>query len=824
MGGCHDVTSLSHLCVNRTSFRLWVKPSLEVTFIIFIYSSHFALLFCVLWGTRDKCIALAALRRSSTIVKSAPKVTSAPWDNATEETQALEKQEDADAARDELRTAMGATLPPGMLGNPTEASACNPAKSGPSQRPTLLLLGLDLPASVRNGIRARLDRDTPGFFGHHITGAEALPSMAPAAQATAGQGFLGPCRDQSTRASKPSSVVRKNHGGPIGGSTELGPTTPGAYAASRGSSNTGDNLSGSNSSNGLGQAPAAATSRADVVQTLSAGKNVSLEVVPGPGLWTRGRFLRDLEALLGGLDDGAYGGDGNGNYSQKRVGPTVFLIDGHGQNRSGGGSELSHGTNFAGTTTRGEKRIARGTKPDCLLRQGPESALHSASLAAMRLKALMEEAAQRLHDLSKVRSEAPWPFKAITSASGPSTSRGTPRGAHERREEVDETEYPRESRVSHGIDVANYQDHVSVSARAAGRDLLLAACHIMVHPERRYYVGEGQPHREWGPQNRGEATDAAAHSVRFPVVEDVDDERAAVVVYASRLAATCRKELAERQSPKSVAAVLRRVDLEAIPLETAVALRYLSGRPAWPATSPRSDFVGCAVSEAFVGWIVAAVAAATELALEGGGGASVADAGLRQEPLGGVPRGTTRRNDGVGLPPSCGSVVVGSSNVEEAASRFTRGLTGAQAERQQERARLGELEKSLIDEIVTVLDDDSPWSVLSGTTDGDREMQGRRQCRASDVFNAVLTTSLRPFKVSPEPALERSVAITVCIATTSDPTNSRFLSHPDDCLTRANLVDDRTAGKDDRKKHTGSSCRFSCCSLSVWWTNRQWKS
>lgn len=618
-----------------------------------------------------------------------------------------------------------------------------------------MLLGLDLPASVRNGIRASLDRDSPGLFDLHVVGAEALPSLASASQATAGRGFLEPCREQSARATKPPFAQSKPQGGPIDGSNKNGPKTSGEDTASRG----GDGLTGRKNTIDLGQGPAVARSRANLVQTaLSAGGNVSLEVIPGPGLWARGRFLRDLEALLGGLDDGDCDGIGTGVCTRNRVGPTVLVIDGHGQNRSGGGSELSHGTKFAGQ----RDCIGNGSDADCLQRQGPEWMLPAASLAARRLKLLMEEAAQRLHDLSTIHSEAPWPFKAISSPSGASLSSGTPKGAYGRRPEFNGADSPRGSEISPVGDSQNGQHDVSVSAKPPGIDLLLAACHIILHPDRRYYVGEGHACRQVvGTPIQSEVTDATAHPAPFPTVEHVEDESAAFLVYASRLAATCRKELAERPSPRTLAEVLRRTDVESIPLETAVALRYLRDHPNWPATSARSDFVGCPVSEAFIGWIAAAVAAGTELALEGGGGKLKAGEDSCPQPFSDATRSTTMRSDNDGIDASAGNLIRGSSNVETDESDLPRLVKDAQAERQREQMILEELEKFLIDESISVLDDDSPWSVPSALTDRGGETQAGRQCRASEVLHGVLNTVLRPFKVSPELGRERRVAITM---------------------------------------------------------------
>ncbi|CAM9831136.1 unnamed protein product [Scytosiphon promiscuus] len=669
---------------------------------------------------------------------AAEKVSSAPWDNATEETRALEKQEDADAAREEVRTAMGATLPAGMLGKAAEPPMCSghPARGRFSQRPTLLLVGLDLPASIRNGIRTSLDRDAPGLFGHHIVGAGALPSLA--AQATASRGFLGPCREQRARATKPPWVQSKPRVHPTNGSNKLDSDTSGDNTVLDRSRSTSDKGVGSKDRAVLGQDPAVAKSRANVVQSvLSAGRNVSLEVVPGPGLWARGRFLRDLEALLEGLDDGDCESNGSG--------PTVVLIDGHGQNRSGGGSEVSHGTNFAKQTAHLKEYIAGGVGADRSQVQRLERTLPPASLAARRLKCLMEEAAQCLHDLSSINGEAPWPFKAITLESGACVLHGTPKGAHQRQQRLHGAESPRESGTSRRSDIQTNRKNLPVSTTYRGIDLLLAACHILLHPDRRYYVGEGQAWREEeGPLIRANAAEAAVRHVSSASNEDANDEKTAYLAYASRLAATGRKEVAETCSPGRLAEVLRRTDVESMPLEAAVALRHLSNHQDWPTTSARSDFIGCPVSGAFIAWIIAAVAAGTQLALEGGGEILRGDERLPHHPSGDTAEDAALRSKSSEMPASAVSVP---SNTEKDGRDIPQSLMDALAERQQEQVLLKGLEKSLIDETVTVLDDDSSQFVPSTTAERDGRVQVRYQCKASEVLNEVMKIALRPFKV-----------------------------------------------------------------------------
>lgn len=691
---------------------------------------------------------------------------SAPWDNATEETQALERQEDADAARDELRTAMGATLPAGMLGNGSQSRRGEPSPSvGSSHRPTLLLLGLDLPASVRDGVRAELDRDAPELFGCHIVGADALPSLASAAQTApgGGRGFLGPCREPGVKHISPHSTKLESENKLAGNSTKEGVSKSGVWAVPA------DGESGRGGPTGRNGGASehemvSPTTRANLVQAvLSEGKNVSLEVVPGPGLWARGRFLRDLEALLGGLDGCGGHGEDISTKKNERKGPMVLLVDGHRSNRSGGGTDLSHGTKYMGKAIASQRE---GVKGDCVrssasrsLKQN-SSALPSALLNSRRVKALLEGASQCLHDLSTMYGETPSPFKAIAAASGASPTSHTLRESHnEQWEGSTKSGAPSNlldssptTRTDHG------QTNVSLSAKGSpGMEMLLAACHMMRYPNRRYDVGENQV---GSSSNKADAsaenstkTHATANSDSGLILlpsDMVADDHVATLEYASGLAETCRKELAEQSSARGVAEILRGAAVNSLPLETAVALRRLGRHPDWPRTSPRSDFPECPASEAFTAWIVAAVAGGTDLALEGGGG----------EPGDGVgsnlgPPSTREEWSGMTkVPGACGGIT-GAEEVMDvgSVSDALPPVMDAQAEREQERELLRGMEEALIDEKFTVLDDDSPWLLPSRSTEESGTVQDPRLCRTSEVLNSLMEISLRPFTVSLGPSL-----------------------------------------------------------------------
>ena len=686
---------------------------------------------------------------------------SAPWDNATEETQVLERQEDADAARDERRTAMGATLPPGMLSNPPQGA--KPSSSSPgaafSRRPTLLLLGLDLPASVRDEIRAGLDRGAPDLFHRHVVGADALPSLASAVQpAAVNHHFFEPCRGLRAAATAPTTDLEKEGTSTSEGNSAKGTTAKsgaGEQLVAVGSSNRGDEASGSQRDASERDTADEARTRAKVVQVaLSEGKSVSLEVVPGPGLWARGRFLRDLEALLGGLDDG--GGSGGGGASDagemKRSGPTVLLVEGHSRNRSGGGMDVSHGTKFMGEVAAPQRDVVgRGSDPGVSLGRGPEGGLPLVSLAARRAKVLLEEAAQCLHDLSTRYGETPSPFKAIIAPrwhaySTEDTPQGEVEGGRGGMEAAAKCEVPE---VTGSGSFGRGEPNGSLAAEGStGMDLLLAACYMIIHPDRRYDLGEGLV-----GNNRRPAAAALAHGVGEETLAaatsaNADTENARTIAYASRLARACRAELSGERSARGVAEVLHRGSaLDAIPLETAIALRRLARHPGWPAASPRPDFAHCSASEAFAGWIVAAVAGGTELALEGGGGVLCPGGGLSQDVFVSSLGTEMVVSERVPDPGSCAGSFEAKSTIVGSEGETPRSLRDAQEERRREGAVLRGIEAALVDENVTVVDDDSPWLLPPGGAEGGRNGRNRRQCRSSEALNALMETVLRPFNV-----------------------------------------------------------------------------
>lgn len=673
---------------------------------------------------------------------------STPWDNATEDTQLLEHQEDGDAARDERRTAMGAILPPGMLGNSSRASAerGQPSRGGASRRPMLLLLGLDLPASVRDGLRAGLDRGAPDLFGGHVVGADALPSLASAAQAEVGRrGFFELSREIALQTTAPKISSNDEAWLCSRGAKGDEPVPEAAAAPGR-----GDKCRKRGTKSVSSPAIAAAKTRANLVQAaLSEGKNVSLEVVPGPGLWARGRFLRDLEALLGGLDDGGCDNGKRDTSTRGRArncsGPTVLLVDGHNGNRSGGGIDLSYGTKFMEKAAPQKERVNSPSKPYRPRRalHEPEGALPAASLAARRTKALMEEAAQCLHKLRTTYGKTASPFKAIRTAKYASlTPHNSPGDVGEPATALEKAEARGSSKLVAVRDTATERGQPNSSFAGEGSprmDLLLAACHMILHPDRRYDVGEGQV----CSTRAGSSAKDVRERYAAEMGSDVQTENTATLAYASSLAGTCRKELADKPSAQGIAETLRGAPLDAIPLETAIALRRLVWHPDWPAASPRPDWTECCVSEAFVGWIYAAVACATALALEGGGGSPEVVSGQKGAPANGEAIGGWTEDREL-----CGGVLETRSAMNGGANDPPLPLKDVREERQREQQILREMEAALIDENVTVLDDDSPWLLRPETTDGDGVVQDRRQCRTSEVLNALMETALRPFNVS----------------------------------------------------------------------------
>lgn len=652
---------------------------------------------------------------------------------------------------------MGATLPPGMLESPSRrgAGGGQPSHGGSSRRPTLLLLGLDLPASVRGGIREALDRGAPGLFGGHVVGADALPSLASVPQTAAvGRGFFAPCGGVGAQATAPPiSLPTSPHGETgstsRGGTKEDAPTPETAVSPGRGEEGRDERNSGrGGAAEGASENGAdAARTRASLVQAaLSAGKNVSLEVVPGPGLWARGRFLRDLEALLVGLDDcdgdGGEGDTSTRERARKRSGPTVLLIDGHIANRSGGGTDLSHGTKFMEEAA--PRRGCGVDKPGFERRVSlrPRCALAAGSLAARRVKSLMEDAAQCLHDLSTAYGKTPSPFKAIQATK---YAAATP---HASRTDAGKLDTGLEAEARRMANLPPFgrtaptrgQPNASLAKEGSpGMELLLAACHMILHPDRRYDVGEGRA----GSIRTKSSTKNAAKAYATERSCDAETDNAATLIYASCLAHACRKTLAENSSAQGVAGTLRGAALDAIPLETAAAVRRLIRHPDWPPVSPRPDFADCGASEAFTGWVYAAVAGATELALEGGGGSLEVCSGRRNMPGNGSTLDGWTENQGLG-----GGVLKTRPAMECGGSDSLLSLKGVCVERRREQEVLREMEAALIDENVTVLDDDSPWVSAPESNNGDGDVQDRRQCRTSEVLSALMETALRSFNVS----------------------------------------------------------------------------
>ncbi|CAB1096739.1 unnamed protein product [Ectocarpus sp. CCAP 1310/34] len=690
---------------------------------------------------------------------AAQQVSSAPWDNTTKETQALEQQEDADAARDERRIAMGSTLPPGMLENVSGTCGGGGVESQGSsggsskRRPVLLLLGLDLPASVRDEVRARLEHDAPDLFGQHVVGVDALPSLASAAQAAGGQGcFLEPCQEQTAGAVTPPPSTQPTRGTVVTGNT-----------GQRGSPNHGERLGGVATARGDFEQDVVARTRANLVQAaLSAGKNVSLEVVPGPGLWARGRFLRDLEALLGGLDACGCGVDHSDTDTKQTSAPTVLLVEGHSRNRAGGGIDVSHGTKFVDTVALRGEGTAKNWKADCSYDQGPEGTLPPASLTARRLKALMEEAGQCLHDLSTEYGRTPSPFKAIQDDSYASTSSEAPREAHQQRQGTIRAEGSTDPELpTAGSFQMGKQCNTSLAATGSrGTALLLAACHMLLHPGRRYDLGEFRA----GSGREVDLTEGVTMQKiprKAPPTSSEEIEHGFDMVHASDLARSCREELANQGSARGVAALIRRVQLDSMPLETAVALQRVVQHSDWPVVSPLSDFAGCSASGAFVGWVVAAVAVTTELVLGGGGVALGAGSGSARNPSGDEWKAVASGTGVVGRG-WCGGAGGAGSTAEGSGgdALLSTSMRNVHEERTREQRLLLGMETSLIDENVAVLDDDSPWLPPPEGPERHGDVRNRRQCRASEVFDELLDTVLRPFKARGEPL---STQMGVCL-------------------------------------------------------------
>lgn len=673
------------------------------------------------------------------------KVSLALWDNATEATKALEVEEDADAARDERRTAMGAIIPRGLLDNPTQPRTDGRNSSnGPSRRPTLVLLGLDLPAAVRDEIRADIDRDAPDIFGLHISGVDTLPSVAAEVARTRDRGFLDPCRESCPELQltpQESTRIRENTQRYLATGSE----TPGDGRGGHGKS-----PGGSETVHGHGQTGVGDTRTRRLQAALSAGRNASLEVVPGPGLWARGRFLRDLEALLLGLDYNSGGGERTGAVS-RRGGVTVVLIEGDHRNRSGGGADTRYGTKFA-TTTANISRVNNGNA-ESPPRRDFERAPPLAGVAARRTKNYLEEAAQCLHDLSTTHGDAPSPFVAIYAKIRRSLhfASKTPTGK-EHCQLVSRALPAHSADPSDGNERAENEGMKSPKDKCSlpGLELLLAACHMITHPGRQYDLPESHVVHNDTRVKRPAQNPSKPTSNERPAFDNMDEGKASFTV-ASCLAEECRTNFAKMRSARDVANILREVDLTAVPFNTAASLRLLLQHPAWPTTSPRSNAGGCFASEAFCGWIVAAVAAATEIALTWGGSAHCSDSDYSLNHGCGIHKTVTKLVNAENYPRVDGNVVELNSTTRSGGSRELLTLEDARSERDRERDLLQELETSMIDEIITIVDDDLALPQLlrrRGGAGNRRGLPPRRECRASEAFTELMETVLRPFQVS----------------------------------------------------------------------------
>lgn len=593
---------------------------------------------------------------------------------------------------------MGATLPLGFLDKVHD----------PPRRPTLVLLGLDLPAAVRTGIRSRLDNDVPELFGLHLSGEDALPSVAAAIQRR-GRGFLGSSLEPGS--SSPSS----QHGGPAAGVHDMAMME--AYVNQVDMNGVAcDRVFGVKQGDGLQRVGHIETkqNRTDRVQTaLSTGKSVSLDVLPGPGLWTHGRFLRDLEALLQGLD--GCGGQVDSTTDKAAVGPTVVLVRGHIGNRSGGGADIWHGTKAAVVD---EIPHANGHEMES------RAAAALAAVGPRRIKCLLEAAAQCLHDLNVRHGEELNPFAEPSDLYPSPTS--TSATADKQPKKADTL-------------IASRGDP-SPQCQTPGLDVLLAACQILLQPFCRYLMTEDEQEDNTRVSTRPEPSGTAIATAEF--LSGKTRRRA----YISDLAAVCRRQLAQTQSTKKMADVLQQIDLTSVPFETAVALRELVRQPDWPSTSPRPSFAGCCALEAFSGWIIAAVNAAISLSLTEGG----VDDGS-QGIAGKSVHASARKS-------SCSRSWSGKHVATNAQSWGNRGAFedpapshgGYESARIREQELLHNLQRLIVHEEISVVDDDNPW--FPGSREGEERVVAKkiRYCHASEAFDAMVDIILRPLQASRE--------------------------------------------------------------------------
>lgn len=623
---------------------------------------------------------------------------STPWDNAPDEAKKEELEEDRQAALEETRTAMGATLPMGFLDS---------VQNYP-RRPTLVLLGLDLPAAVRAGIRSRLHNDVPELFDLHLTGEDALPSVVAAAR-RCGRGFLGPSLEPG------SSSLSSQHGGPTTGVRGTAMMEACVHQVDMDSVGC-DHVFGKKPSDGQRRIGRYETkhSRTNRVQTsLSAGKNVSLDVLPGPGLWARGRFLRDLEALLQGLDE--CGGCVDSTTDKAAVGPAVILVHGHTGNRSGGGADIWHGTK--------DSVIDKSMHANDYKIEGiPTVAM--AAARSRRTKYLLEAAAQCLHDLRVTHGERRNPF-VDPSAEYPSP---TPISAipNKQREKADNIIVPR--------------DDPSPQYQTPGLNVLLAACQMLLHPFCRYPLTKDERADNTWVSSRPEPSHLAVATEEFPPGHT--RERS----YISNLAAACRGRLAEAQSAKKMGDILQQIDPTSVPFETAVALRELVRQPDWPSISPRPSFAGSCALEAFAGWIVTAVDAVMMSSLSEGG-VDEGYQGTHGESFGTSAWKSSRLNDFSGK-----HVATNATRWREydAFEDPTLSHGGYESPRIRERELIHKMQRLIVHENISVFDGDNPW--FPGPYEGEERVVANkiRHCHPVEAFDIILDMILRPFQASRE--------------------------------------------------------------------------
>lgn len=589
---------------------------------------------------------------------------------------------------------MGATLPPGFLDNSHE----------PSRRPTLVLLGLDLPTAVRCAIRAKLDSDVPEMFGLHLSGSNALSSLAESLRRR-GRGFLGPSLEPGS-----TSTWSQQEAMTLRGSNIVMEARKKELRASGGTFCDRNDAGYA----GTGRRPLAGRGSKDnrtsrVQAALAAGRNVSVEVLPGPGLWARGRFLRDLEALLEGID--GYSGHKGSTGGNVGMGPAVILVRGHTGNRSGGGADIGLGTK-AGVV--GKITHVNASKLET------SEAEAVAATGTRRVKRHLEEAAQYLHDLYVTHGKNMNPL-AESSAWQPTV---VTESALDKKEA---TPYvPGSARIS----TCDTTGNVAKCPQTPGLEMLLAACQMLLNPTRLYpSTEEERLNDRWvsaGPRRLKKTAVTAELLPRAPRMPS----------YISDLAAACREQLAKVHSVVQVADVLHRVDLTMVPFATALALRELSRHPNWPSVSPRPLFAGCCALEAFSGWIVAAVNAATALSLAGGGGDdSYHNLQAKRDNIPGLDSGSMEINASRLATPRAVASSMPSPEADGSAQL-------------REWKLLHKMKQFLVHDDISVVDDDSPWLPFCKEEESRGPANTVRHCRASQAFDTIMAVALRPFQAS----------------------------------------------------------------------------